>query len=79
MPKQSFEKALEQLENIVETLESNQLSLEKALAKFEEGMKLSRFCAKKLDETERKISLIMEKTNGEIEEVPFEKSDDKGT
>lgn len=76
MPKQSFEKALEQLENIVETLESNELSLEKALAKFEEGMKLSRFCAKKLDETERKISLIMEKTNGEVKEVPFEESDD---
>lgn len=76
MPKQSFEKALEQLENIVETLESNELSLEKALEKFEEGMKLSRFCAKKLDETERKISLIMEKTNGEVEEAPFEESDD---
>lgn len=76
MPKQSFEKALEQLENIVETLESNELSLEKALAKFEEGMKLSQFCAKKLDETERKISLIMEKTNGAVKEVPFEESDD---
>lgn len=79
MPKQSFEKALEQLENIVETLESNELSLEKALAKFEEGMKLSRFCAKKLDETERKISLIMEKTNGEVEEVPFEEGDNGGS
>lgn len=76
MPKQSFENALEQLENIVETLESNELSLEKALEKFEEGMKLSRFCAKKLDETERKISLIMEKTNGEVNEVPFEEGDD---
>ena len=79
MPKQSFEKALEQLENIVETLESNELSLEKALEKFEEGMKLSRFCAKKLDETERKISLIMEKTNGEVKAVPFEEGDDQGT
>ncbi|MGD9369400.1 MAG: exodeoxyribonuclease VII small subunit [Desulfobacteraceae bacterium] len=79
MPKQSFEKALEQLENIVETLESNELSLEKALAKFEEGMKLSRFCAKKLDETERKISLIMETTNGEVKEAPFEEGDDSGS
>ena len=76
MPKQTFEKALEQLEQIVEALESNELSLENALAKFEEGMKLSQFCARKLDETERKIALIMEKANGEIQESPFESSDD---
>jgi exonuclease VII small subunit len=42
-------------------------------------MKLSRFCAKKLDETERKISLIMEKTNGEVKEAPFEEGDDSGS
>ncbi len=71
MPKQSFEKALEQLERIVETLESNELSLEKALAKFEEGMKLSQYCAKQLDETERKISLIMETSEGKMKKEPF--------
>ena len=76
MPKQSFEKALEQLERIVETLESDELSLEKALAKFEEGMKLSQYCAKQLDETERKITLIMEKSNGEIQKTPFEDEQD---
>jgi exodeoxyribonuclease VII small subunit len=72
MPKKTFETALEQLERIVETLESNELTLEKALAKFEEGMKLSQFCAKKLDETERKISLIMEKSNGDVSEEAFD-------
>lgn len=64
MPKQSFEKALEELERIVETLESNELSLEKALAKFEEGMKLSQFCAKKLDDTEKKYPLSWRKRMG---------------
>lgn len=76
MPKKTFEKALEDLERIVETLESNELSLEKALAKFEEGMKLSQFCAKKLDDTERKISVIMEKADGEVTETPFNEDDD---
>lgn len=71
MAKLTFEKALEQLEDIVDVLESDELSLEKALAKFEEGMKLSQFCSNKLDETEKKISLIMEKTSGEYEEVSF--------
>jgi exodeoxyribonuclease VII small subunit len=72
MAKQTFEKALEQLEKIVETMESGALSLEQSLKQFEEGMQLSQFCAQKLDETEKKISLIMEKTNGTIEEVPFD-------
>ena len=71
MAKLTFEKALEQLEDIVDVLESDELSLEKALAKFEEGMKLSQFCSNKLDETEKKISLIMEKTSGDYEEVSF--------
>lgn len=77
MPKQTFEKALDQLEKIVDNLESNELSLENALKKFEEGMKLSQFCAKKLDETERKISLIMEKSKGDIDESPFEDEGDQ--
>jgi exodeoxyribonuclease VII small subunit len=71
MAKLTFEKALEKLEDIVDVLESDDLSLEKALAKFEEGMKLSQFCSNKLDETEKKISLIMEKTSGDYEEVSF--------
>lgn len=71
MPKLTFEKALEQLEDIVDILESEDLPLEKALAKFEEGMKLSQFCSKKLEETEKKISLIMEKSSSDYEEVSF--------
>ena len=54
-PKQSFEKALEKLEKIVETLDSGELPLEKALEKFEEGMALSKLCEQKLDEIEKKL------------------------
>ena len=72
MAKLTFEKAMEQLEKIVETMESGVLSLEQSLKQFEEGMKLSQYCAQKLDETEKKISVIMEKGDGTIEESPFE-------
>jgi exodeoxyribonuclease VII small subunit len=72
MAKLTFEKALEQLEKIVETMESGALSLEQSLKQFEEGMQLSKYCAQKLDETEKKISLILEKGDGTIDEVPFE-------
>jgi exodeoxyribonuclease VII small subunit len=76
MAKITFEKAMEQLEKIVETMESGALSLEQSLKQFEEGMKLSQYCAQKLDETEKKISIIMEKGNGTIEESPFEDHND---
>lgn len=76
MAKLTFEKAMEQLEKIVETMESGALSLEQSLKQFEEGMKLSQYCAQKLDETEKKIATIMEKGDGTIDESPFEDHND---
>jgi exodeoxyribonuclease VII small subunit len=70
----SFEKALQKLEAIVEKLENNELELEKALQQFEEGIKLSQYCSRKLEETEKKISLILEKADGSIEEPPFDET-----
>jgi len=62
--KQSFEKALKQLEEIVHELESGDLPLEKAMSRFEDGMRLSRFCSQQLDETERKITLLTQDQEG---------------
>ncbi|MBT8341263.1 MAG: exodeoxyribonuclease VII small subunit [Desulfatitalea sp.] len=73
--KLTFEKALEKLEQIVHEMEAGQLPLDNALKKFEEGMKLSRFCTEKLNETEEKITQLMEAANGSIREAPF----DEGT
>ncbi|RPJ80527.1 MAG: exodeoxyribonuclease VII small subunit [Deltaproteobacteria bacterium] len=71
MSKKTFEESLKQLEQIVEDLESGDLSLEKALAKFEEGVKLSKSCTSKLDEIERKITILLKDQTGEIDEKPF--------
>ncbi len=72
MAAKSFEKSIETLEKIVEDLESGDLSLEASIKKFEEGIKLSKNCSKKLDETERKISVLMNDDNGNITEKPFD-------
>lgn len=69
---QTFEKAMQQLEKIVQELESEELPLEKAIKKFEEGVELSKFCSKKLDETEKRISLLLKDQNGNPIEKPFE-------
>ena len=71
----SFEQSLEQLEKIVEELETGDLPLEKALKKFEEGVKHSQYCAERLDETERKITLLLEGEDGKTTEGPFAAGD----
>jgi exodeoxyribonuclease VII small subunit len=71
MAKKTFEQSIKQLEQIVTELESGELPLEQAIKKFEEGMELSRFCAQKLEETERRITLLMQDSAGRPVEKPF--------
>jgi exodeoxyribonuclease VII small subunit len=70
MAKQTFEEAMKQLEQIVQELESGDLPLEKAILKYEEGVRLSRFCSEKLDETEKRIT-ILQNQDGNVLEKPF--------
>jgi exodeoxyribonuclease VII small subunit len=71
MAKQTFEKAMEKLEKIVQELESADLPLEKAIKKFEEGVQLSKFCSEKLDETEKRITILLKDQNDQVLEKPF--------
>jgi len=73
--KQTFEDAMASLENIVQELESGDLPLEKAMQRFEEGIKLSKFCSGKLDETEKKITLLTGNADGTVSETPFSDND----
>ena len=66
MAEQKFEKDLERLEQIVEALEGGGLSLDDALRRFEEGIKLARRCEKTLTEAERKIEILTKNAQGEI-------------
>ena len=70
--KQSFEKAMAQLEEIVRELESGDLTLDTAMKKFEEGMKLSKYCSRMLDDTEKKIRLLMSDEEGNVIEEPLD-------
>lgn len=67
-----FEDALKRLEEIVDTLERGELSLEKSLKIFEEGVRLSRFCNKMLDKAEKKVEILMQNEKGDLEAKPFE-------
>lgn len=67
-----FEKALADLEKIVEALEGGELSLDESLKKYEDGVKLTRACQAKLQEAEKKIEILTRSLSGELKPVPFD-------
>lgn len=69
---QTFEAALERLEEIVESMEGDNLPLEKLLAQYEEGAKLLKVCQEKLESAERKVELITKGASGKPQAAPFE-------
>ena len=60
----SFEAAIRRLEEIVETLESGELSLEESIRIFEEGVGLTRSCSKQLEAAEQKVSTLLAEAEG---------------
>lgn len=66
-----FEEMMEKLESIMRDLESGQMPLDESLERYEEGVKLLRLCRKRLDETKRKVEILVKK-GGKIESEPFE-------
>ena len=74
-----FEKAMTRLESIVEELERGDLNIDKSLEIFEEGIKMSRVCSKKLNEAESKIEKLTKGKKGELvtELFPLHNDDDK--
>jgi exodeoxyribonuclease VII small subunit len=54
-----FEEALGRLEEIVQTLERGDLSLDESLKAFEEGVKLSKSCLKLLDDAEKRVEILI--------------------
>jgi exodeoxyribonuclease VII small subunit len=75
MKEKKFEDALRELEDIVKRLESGDLPLEESLKIFEEGVTLSRYCVRKLEEAEKRVSILM-KGEGGITREPFEAGED---
>lgn len=65
----SYEDSLRRLEEIVQRLESGQLSLDESLALFEEGSGLTKVCQRRLTEAELRIERLVGE-GGQVEEMP---------
>lgn len=75
-PEKSFESSLEELERIVQQLEAGDLPLDRSLELFEQGVRLSRECQKRLDEAERKIEILLKGSDGAYVPMPFEETEE---
>ena len=71
----NLEKALADLELLVDELESGDLPLEKAMKKFEEGIKLTRSCQAALKDAEQKVEILLKSAGGEEALEEFEPDD----
>ena len=69
-----FESALERLEEITESMESGDTTLEESIDLYTEGLEIAKYCNSKLAEAEKKIKVIKEK-GGKLVEQDFESSE----
>ena len=74
MADMKFEEALKRLEKIVGELEDGELSLDAALERYEEGIRLSKLCAKKLEVARKKVEILLKSEDGSVELKPFDPS-----
>ena len=75
-----FEDALANLEKIVQKMESGDFSLDQAIASFEEGTELRKYCEAKLNETEHRVEMIIKnKVKGYSEKIGVKEFDENRT
>lgn len=70
----AFEDALEQLEELVREMESDQIPLEDLIRKYEEGTRLYLVCEERLEEARGRIEILRKKRDGEIVLEPFDET-----
>jgi len=72
-----FETAMKELEQIVESMENDQLTLDESLKQFERGVELSRICQNSLKQAEQKVEQLVKK-HGELVIEPFDTDQEAG-
>ena len=72
MAEMKFEEALKKLEEMVEAIENGELTLDESLSKYEEGIRLSKLCAKKLEDAKKKVEILIKSEDGTYDLKPFD-------
>ncbi len=72
-----FEEGLTRLEEIVAMLEGGRIPLDEALNLFKEGLSLTKELSRRLDETEKKVEILLRKDDGTMERKAFAEAGDE--
>jgi exodeoxyribonuclease VII small subunit len=70
--RKTYEEALSRLEEIAQLMEDGTIGLEQSVKLYKEGVELSLFCSKKLNEAEQEVSLLQKTAEGDFESTPFD-------
>ncbi len=76
MSVEKFETAMKKLEDVVKKLEGGELSLDDSLKAFEEGVKLSGFCSRKLNDAEKRVEVLIKQKDGAFTREKFRLEDE---
>ena len=71
---EQFEESLKKLQTIVDKLERGDLSLDESIESFQEGVRLAKYCHRKLEEAENKVQMLLKNQEGEWTTTPFDTS-----
>jgi exodeoxyribonuclease VII small subunit len=66
LDKMTFEEAMNELENLVESLDKGDVSLDQAISAYDRGSQLKDHCQKKLNEAKMKVEIIQSSDNPEV-------------
>ncbi len=75
--RQSFEEGIKRVENIIEALQSGEVSLEESVKLYRDGVEILDYCSNKLNDAEKQVKILQKSTEGQFKQEPFvEKSED---
>lgn len=72
----SFEEAMSSLEDAIQRLEGQAVSLDESLRLFGEAVRLVKLCNEKLNASEKKVRILLEAADGTVDDAPFDPSDE---
>ena len=78
MKNMTHEKAMEELKELTNQLESGNLTLDQSLEVYAKAVELIKLCNKKLQDTQKAMTVLVEDFEGEMKEVPFKEEDYRG-
>ena len=78
MKNMTYETAMAELKKLSDELESGELTLDESLEVYTKAVELIKICNKKLQDTQKPMTILIENFEGEMKEVPFNEEDYRG-